>query len=53
MQMRWGRHGVKSARWVLRSNCAIGGPIGAIAFDAQGNVLNVDPRRTERARRQG
>jgi hypothetical protein len=49
MQMRWGRHGVKSAR----SSSAIGGPIGAIAFDAQGNVLNVDPRRTERARRQG
>ena len=51
MQMRWGRHGVKSARWIARSNCAIGDPIGAIAFDAQGNVLSVDPRRRERARR--
>ena len=51
MQMRWGRHGVKSARWIARSSCAIGGPIGAIAFDAQGNVLNMDPRRTERERR--
>ena len=40
--MRWGRHGVKSARWIVRSSSAIGGPIGAIAFDAQGNVLNVD-----------
>ena len=53
MQMRWGRHGVKSARWMVRASSAIGGTIGAIAFDAQGNVLNVDPRRTERARRQG
>ena len=51
--MRWGRHGVKSVRRIARSNCAIGGPIGAVAFDAQGNVLNVGPRRTERARRQG
>jgi hypothetical protein len=47
MQMRWGRYGVKSARWIARSSCGI----GAIAFDAQGNVLNVDPRRRERARR--
>ena len=51
--MRWGRHGVKSARWIVRSSSAIGGPIRTIAFDAQGNVLNVDPRRTELARRQG
>jgi hypothetical protein len=43
MQMRWGRYGVKSAR----SSCGI----GAIAFDAQGNVLSVDPRRRERAGR--
>jgi hypothetical protein len=40
MQMRWGWYGVKSARWIARSSCAI----GAIAFDAQGNVLSVDAR---------
>jgi hypothetical protein len=40
MQMRWGRYGVKSARWIARSSRGI----GAMAFDAQGNVLSVDPR---------
>jgi len=28
MQMRWGRHGVKSARWIVRSRCLRERPAG-------------------------
>jgi hypothetical protein len=34
MQMRWGRYGVKSARWIVCSSCPIGRRIGVVAFEA-------------------
>ena len=47
--MRWGRHGVKLARWIVRSSCPIGRRIGSMACDGSVNIANANRGRSERA----
>jgi hypothetical protein len=49
MQMRWGRHRVKLAHWIVRPSYPIGRRIGSMARDGSVNIANPNPLRLERA----